>query len=156
MCLGLCIHLLLSLYTQVMLVALKETNTIFWIMNSFDLISLILYYHSWLSTKLHFVIKCMIWHKSSYRVHAYRHIAVTNLTGGTQYHSWLMHYATSQKAVGLSPNEVTDLFSISNSSNCPRVNSASNRDEYQKMFLGSRVQTTCKANNLTAICEPHV
>jgi hypothetical protein len=33
------------------------------------------------------------------------------------------------------------------------IHSASNRNEYQKMFLGSRVRPARKADNLTAICE---
>jgi hypothetical protein len=33
---------------------------------------------------------------------------------------------------------------------------APNKNEYQKMFLGSRVRPTRKAYNLAAICEPIV
>jgi hypothetical protein len=36
---------------------------------------------------------------------------------------------------------------------CPGVDSASNRNEYQAMFLGSRAQPERKAGNLTDICE---
>jgi hypothetical protein len=36
------------------------------------------------------------------------------------------------------------------------VDSASKRNEYQKMFVGSRVQLVHEADNLTAICEPIV
>jgi hypothetical protein len=36
------------------------------------------------------------------------------------------------------------------------VDSACNRNEYQIMFLGSRVWAAGKADNLTAICEPIV
>jgi hypothetical protein len=42
----------------------------------------------------------------------------------------------------------------------PGVYSASNRNEYQKhciiMFLASKVRRVCRADNLTAICEPTV
>jgi hypothetical protein len=33
---------------------------------------------------------------------------------------------------------------------------ASNRKEYQESSLGSKGQSVCKADNLTAICEPVV
>jgi hypothetical protein len=38
----------------------------------------------------------------------------------------------------------------------PGFDSASNRNEYQKMFLGSKAKTARDADNLTAICEPIV
>jgi hypothetical protein len=41
----------------------------------------------------------------------------------------------------------------------PEVYSTSNRNEYQTqkiMFLGSRAQQVCRADDLTAICEPAV
>jgi hypothetical protein len=38
----------------------------------------------------------------------------------------------------------------------PRVYLASNRNEYQKVFLGSRAHPVRKTDNLTAICEPIV
>jgi hypothetical protein len=38
----------------------------------------------------------------------------------------------------------------------PEVYSTSNRNEYQKIFLESRVLPARKADNLAAICEPIV
>jgi hypothetical protein len=38
----------------------------------------------------------------------------------------------------------------------PGVDSASNRNKYQKMFLGSRARSAGKADNLTDICVPTV
>jgi hypothetical protein len=38
----------------------------------------------------------------------------------------------------------------------PGIDAASNRKEYQESFSGVKVQPTCKADNLTAICEPIV
>jgi hypothetical protein len=38
----------------------------------------------------------------------------------------------------------------------PGVNSISNINEYQKMFLGSIVRPAHKADNPTAICEPNI
>jgi hypothetical protein len=38
----------------------------------------------------------------------------------------------------------------------PGVYSYTNRNEYQKMFLGSKALPARKADNLTAICEPDV
>jgi hypothetical protein len=38
----------------------------------------------------------------------------------------------------------------------PRVDSASNRNEYQEIFLGGKERPACKVDNLTAICEPIV
>jgi hypothetical protein len=36
----------------------------------------------------------------------------------------------------------------------PRVHPAFNRNEWQKMFLGSKAQPARNADNLTSICEP--
>jgi hypothetical protein len=38
----------------------------------------------------------------------------------------------------------------------PGINCASNRNEYQKMFLWSNARSARKKDNLTAICEPTV
>jgi hypothetical protein len=38
----------------------------------------------------------------------------------------------------------------------PGVDLASNRNEYQKIFFGSRARPERKADNRTAICEPIV
>jgi hypothetical protein len=70
--------------------------------------------------------------------------------------SWLRHYTTSRKIAGSSPNEVVDFFVtylILPTALGRKVYSVSNRNEYQKMFLGRRVRPTRKAHNLTAICE---
>jgi hypothetical protein len=35
---------------------------------------------------------------------------LTSCSGGMQYHSWLWHYATSQRVMGLRPDEVNDFY----------------------------------------------
>jgi hypothetical protein len=58
---------------------------------------------------------------------------------GTQWHSWLRHCATSQKVAGSIPDGVTGIFHWQNTSGRTmtlEVDSASNRNEYQKYFLG--------------------
>jgi hypothetical protein len=72
--------------------------------------------------------------------------------------SGCIFFATSWQVMGPSPNEVTEfLFSIYLKPPATVwVDSASNRNKYQKMFLGSTAQAACKADNLTAICEPSV
>jgi hypothetical protein len=73
--------------------------------------------------------------------------------------AWLRHYAASRKVVGLRPDEVNDFFQFTQSFllHCgPGVHSASNRNEYQKMILWSRVRPVHKADYLTAICKPIV
>jgi hypothetical protein len=54
--------------------------------------------------------------------------------GGQQEHIWLLHYATIWKVKGSSPNEV-DFFQFAKFFQLhygPRVDSASNRNEYQE------------------------
>jgi hypothetical protein len=55
--------------------------------------------------------------------------------------------------VCLNPNEVIEFFNLPNPSSCTMALRLTHRNEYQKMFLGSRVQLVSKADNLTAICE---
>jgi hypothetical protein len=62
---------------------------------------------------------------------------------GTRQHSWLRHYATSQKVMGSSPDEVDFFFNLSNTSS-------------HTMALGGKGRPAQKADNLTAICEPTV
>ena len=52
--------------------------------------------------------------------------------------SWLRHCATSRKVAGSIPDGVTGIFSLTSSFRphyVPGVDSASNRNEYQKYFL---------------------
>jgi hypothetical protein len=54
---------------------------------------------------------------------------------GTQWRSWLRHYATGQKVAGSSVDEVIGFFNLPNPFSrtmAPWVGSASNRNEYQK------------------------
>jgi hypothetical protein len=70
-----------------------------------------------------------------------------------------MHYATSRKAAGSSPDEM-DIFHFTWSLQPhygPEVDSASNRNEYQESSWGVKGgRPARKADNLTAICEPIV
>jgi hypothetical protein len=53
------------------------------------------------------------------------------------------------------PVRSENFFNLTNTSS-PGVYAASNRNEYQIIFLGGRVQLVSLADNLTAICEPTV
>ena len=62
----------------------------------------------------------------------------TYFTLGTRWRSWLRHCATSRKVLGSIPDGVIAIFHSHNPSgphNGPRVDSASNRNEYQEYFL---------------------
>jgi hypothetical protein len=62
----------------------------------------------------------------------------------------------ARKVAGSSPDEVTEFVSIYlilPAALVPGVDSASNKNEYQTMFLGSRAHPARRADNLTAICE---
>jgi hypothetical protein len=66
----------------------------------------------------------------------------------------LRHYAASQEVAGSIPDDVIGFLSIYLTlldAILPRGFSVSNRNEYQKMFLGSKSLPSCKADNLTAI-----
>jgi hypothetical protein len=74
---------------------------------------------------------------------------------GTRQHSWLRHYATSRKVAGSSLNEINDFFSIYlifPAALGPGADSASNRNECQKIFLGvkggRRVRLTTSRRHL--------
>jgi hypothetical protein len=74
--------------------------------------------------------------------------------------AWLKHCATSRKVPGSSLDEVIDFF-FSVDLILPTalglgVYSASNRNEYQKMFLASKARPARKSDNLIAICKPTV
>jgi hypothetical protein len=59
--------------------------------------------------------------------------------------------------VGLSPEEVTELFNLPIPTQLnygTRFVSSSNRNEYQKIFLGSREWPVRNADTLNAICDP--
>jgi hypothetical protein len=68
--------------------------------------------------------------------------------------------ATSQKVMGLRPDEVTEFFSIYlilPATLGPGTYSSSNRNECQKqikMFLWRRALSVCKADNLITIYKP--
>jgi hypothetical protein len=66
----------------------------------------------------------------------------------------LLHSSRTNEA-----NEFFSIYLILPAALGPRVYSDSNRNEYQKQInnvLGSRARPVCKADNLTAICEPTV
>jgi hypothetical protein len=70
----------------------------------------------------------------------------------------MRRYAIGPKVAGSIPYEVIEYFSIYlilPVALGPLVDSASNRNEYQKqkIFLGSRVRLALKTENLTAICD---
>jgi hypothetical protein len=74
---------------------------------------------------------------------------------GTQYHTWLRHYATSWKVTGSIPDEVIGFFNWLNPSShtmalksTPPLIEMSARDPH-----GGIGQLVHKAYNLTAICE---
>ena len=63
------------------------------------------------------------------------------MSGGTRWPSWLRHCATSRKVLGSIPDGVIGVFHWHNPSGrtmAPRVDSASNRNEYQEYFLGGK------------------
>jgi hypothetical protein len=68
--------------------------------------------------------------------------------------SWLRHYTTNLKVTGRRGQCIFSIYLILPAALGPRVYSASNKIEYQKMFLGSRALPVRTADNLTAICEP--
>jgi hypothetical protein len=63
---------------------------------------------------------------------------------------WLGHYATNRRVVGSIPNGVIGIFQWHNG---PRVDSASDRNEYQVYFLG--VQPVHKVDNPTTVLCRH-
>jgi hypothetical protein len=63
----------------------------------------------------------------------------------------------SRKVAGSSPDNIIEFFQFTQSFQLhhgPEVYSDSNRNEYQKIFLGCKTRPARKADNLTAICEP--
>jgi hypothetical protein len=61
--------------------------------------------------------------------------------------------------VGSSPDKAPDFFNLPNSSSHTMalgIYSTSNKNKYQKIFLGNKTRLLRKADNLTAICEPIV
>jgi hypothetical protein len=66
---------------------------------------------------------------------------------GRKFDSRLRCYATSPKVTGSSPDDAML---------GPGAYSASNRNEYQETFLGSRVRPAHNTDNPIAICEPIV
>jgi hypothetical protein len=76
---------------------------------------------------------------------------------GTRWRIWLRHFATSRKVAGSIPDEaITFFFSLPNISSRTMAlgfTEPMTRNEYQKMFPGSRARPAHKTDNLTAICE---
>jgi hypothetical protein len=65
----------------------------------------------------------------------------------------LRHYASSRKVAGSSIDEVIGLFNLPKPPYGPSVDSASNRIEYQKIFVRGKARTACKAEKLTDVCQ---
>jgi hypothetical protein len=86
-----------------------------------------------------------------------------NVSGDKRQRSWLRHYAASRKVAGSIPDEVIGLFFV-NLPNPPSRNMAL-RSTLPLMEMstrnlpgwrGGKGRPACKADNLTAICEPTV
>jgi hypothetical protein len=77
---------------------------------------------------------------------------------GTQQHSWLRHYATSQKVAGLIPDEVIAFFNSANlSCRTMALGLTQPLTEISTRNLpGGKGQPAHEADNLNAICEPTV
>jgi hypothetical protein len=68
----------------------------------------------------------------------------------------LSHYTTIWKVASLIPKEVLEFFQFTESFESHYgygVSSASNRNEYHQMFLGSKALLSYKADNLSAVFE---
>jgi hypothetical protein len=80
------------------------------------------------------------------------------MLGGTRWHSWLRHYATSRKVAGSIPDEVIGFFNLPNpSSRTMTLGSTQPLTEMSTRNLpGGKGRPARGANNLTAICEPIV
>jgi hypothetical protein len=82
--------------------------------------------------------------------------AVFSYTGGTHWHSWSRHYATSRKITGWNPDEVIAFFNWRNpSSRTMALGSTQPLTEMstRNLFWGIG-RPARKADNLTAICQP--
>jgi hypothetical protein len=73
---------------------------------------------------------------------------------GTWQHSWLRHYATSQKVMASIPNEVTGFFNWPSPSCTLALRSTQPLTDMSTRNLpGSKGWPACMADNLTTICE---
>jgi hypothetical protein len=75
---------------------------------------------------------------------------------GTWQHSWLRHYATHQKVVGLIPNKVTGYFNGPNPSSCTTALRSTQpvTQMSTRKLPGCKGRPMRKADNLTTICKP--
>jgi hypothetical protein len=73
-------------------------------------------------------------------------------------HSWLTSYATSRKVAGLIPDEVIGFFNWSDPSNRTLALGLTQplTEISTKVLPGAKGQPMCKADNVTAICDPIV
>jgi hypothetical protein len=75
----------------------------------------------------------------------------------TRWHSWLRHYVTSRKIAGSIPDDVIGFFQLAQFLQPHSgVDSASNRNAYQGIFLDVKGRSARKTDNIIAICEPIV
>jgi hypothetical protein len=87
--------------------------------------------------------------------HLTKHIYIC-VTGGTRWRSWLRHCATSWKVVGSIRDGVTGIFHWHNPSGHTMalgVDSASNRNEHQEYFLGSKGGRCVGLTTLSPSCD---
>jgi hypothetical protein len=80
--------------------------------------------------------------------------------GGTRRPSWLRHYAASRKVAGSIPDEVIGFFNWPASNPSSRTMALGSTQPLTEMSTrnlpGGKGRAPCKADNLTAICEPTV
>jgi hypothetical protein len=77
------------------------------------------------------------------------------MEGGTRWRSWLKHYDTSRKAVGLIPDEVIEFFSWPNPSsrNMAPGSTQPLTEMSTRNLSGGKGRSAYKGDNLTAVCE---
>jgi hypothetical protein len=68
----------------------------------------------------------------------------------------LAHIALKRFTILLRPSSELQHIAHVSAALGPGVGSASNRNKYLKVFLGSRARPAPRADNFTAICEPVV
>jgi hypothetical protein len=85
-------------------------------------------------------------------------LAYPNLERGTRLRGWFRHYATSRKVAGSIPDEVIGFFNWPNPSSGIMAMGSTRplTDISTRNLPGGKGRPKCKADNLTAICEPNV